>query len=115
MHEGLDRKNVLAPVCGHDTKSSEVFDLLYVIIGHDGPDAKRLRPQLRPSHLEHLSALAADGRIKLAGPLTDGYGSLIIVDAESKEEVQRMVSADPYNGPVFARVEIHPFKQVFPE
>ena len=53
--------------------------------------------------------------IVLAGPFTDGSGSLIVVDAESREEVWAMVARDPYvvHG-VFNRVEVLPFKQVFP-
>ncbi len=89
--------------------------MLFVIIGHDGPDAKRLRPTLRPAHLEHLSALAAEGRIKLAGPLTDGHGSLIVIEADDEQEVRDIAAADPYNGSVFESLEIHPFKQVLPD
>lgn len=51
----------------------------------------------------------------LAGPFTDGSGSLIVVAAESREEVWAMLGRDPYvvHG-VFNRVEVLPFKQVFP-
>lgn len=90
--------------------------MLFVIIGRDGPNAKDLRPKLRPDHLAHLSKSDAAGKLKLAGPMTDGAGSLIVVDAENQEEVQALVAADPYVvGGVFAEVEIHPFLQVFPE
>jgi uncharacterized protein YciI len=89
--------------------------MLYVIIGVDGPEAKTLRPRLRAAHLDHLQALDARGRIILAGPLTDGHGSLIVVSAPSQEEAQSIAHTDPYlRGGVFARVEVHPFKQVFP-
>jgi uncharacterized protein YciI len=52
----------------------------------------------------------------LAGPFTDGGGSLIIVDVESRAAVWDLVARDPYvvHG-VFNRVEVKPFKQVFPE
>ena len=89
--------------------------MLYVIIGHDGPRAKELRPQLRQPHLEHLGAYAERGKIRLAGPFTDGHGSLIIVDVDSEAEAASMAATDPYNtGGVFERVEVHPFKQVLP-
>jgi uncharacterized protein YciI len=65
--------------------------------------------------LQHLEPLAKAGKIVLAGPFTDGSGSLIVVDADSREEVWAMVARDPYviHG-VFNRVEVLPFKQVFP-
>ena len=90
--------------------------MLFVIIGHDAPDAKDKRPTLRPRHLAHLDALARAGRIPLAGPFTDGTGSLIVVEAESLEEVWRLVAGDPYvTGGVFGRVDVKPFKRVLPE
>ena len=90
--------------------------MLFVIIGHDAPDAKEKRPQHRPAHLQHLEPLAKQGKVLLAGPFTDGTGSLIVVDAESREAVWALVSRDPYviNG-IFNRVEVKPFLQVFPK
>jgi uncharacterized protein len=86
-----------------------------VIIGYDAPDAKEKRPQHRPAHLRHLEPLAAAGTVLLAGPFTDGSGSLIVVDAASRAAVWELVARDPYvtNG-VFNRVEVKPFLQVFP-
>jgi uncharacterized protein YciI len=89
--------------------------MLFVIIGRDGPDAKRLRPELRPAHLEHLAAFDREGRVRLAGPLTDGAGSLIVLEAADETEARQIAQADPYStGGVFERVEIHPFVQVLP-
>lgn len=89
--------------------------MLFVIIGHDARDAKERRPSTRPAHLAHLEPLAAAGKVILAGPLTDGAGSLIVVEAESLAAVWDLVGRDPYvtNG-IFERVEVHPFMQVFP-
>lgn len=89
--------------------------MIFVIIGHDAPDGREKRPQHRPAHLAHLEPLAAAGKLVLAGPFTDGTGSLIVVEADSREEVWAVVARDPYvtNG-VFDRVEVRPFLQVFP-
>ena len=89
--------------------------MLFVIIGHDARDAKDRRPATRPAHLAHLEPLAQAGRIVLAGPLTDGAGSLIVLEAASLAEVWDLVGRDPYvtNG-IFERVEVHPFTRVFP-
>ncbi len=89
--------------------------MLFVIIGHDAPDAKEKRPQQRPAHLAYLEPLVQAGQILLAGPFTDGSGSLIVMEAESRAAVWQVVSGDPYvvNG-VFNRVDVKPFLQVFP-
>lgn len=89
--------------------------MLFVIIGHDARDAKEKRPLHRPAHLAHLEPLSAQGRVVLAGPLTDGAGSLIVVEMDSLAAVWELVARDPYvtNG-IFERVEVHPFVKVFP-
>jgi uncharacterized protein YciI len=89
--------------------------MLFVIIGHDARGAAEKRPLHRPAHLAHLEPLSQAGKVVLAGPLTDGAGSLIVVDAESLAAVWSLVGRDPYvvNG-IFERVEVHPFTRVFP-
>lgn len=90
--------------------------MLYVIIGHDGPDGAAKRPAVRPAHLDHLRPLSAAGRVKIAGPFLDKTGSLIVIEAESAAEVWALVARDPYvTEGVFDRVEVKPFAQVFPE
>ena len=64
--------------------------MLFVIIGHDGPDGAALRPKVRPAHLENLRPLVSAGKVKIAGPFTDGSGSLIIVDMESEADSGRV-------------------------
>jgi uncharacterized protein YciI len=87
--------------------------MLYVIIGHDGPEGAAKRPAVR---LAHLRPLSEAGRVKIAGPFLDKTGSLIVVEAESLAEVWALVARDPYvTEGVFNRVEVKPFAQVFPE
>ncbi len=88
----------------------------FVILGKDGPDGTVKRPIYRKAHLERLQQWANQGKVILAGPLTDTTGSLIVVEADSLEEVQRFADTDPYmvHG-VFQEVAIHPFMQVFPQ
>jgi uncharacterized protein YciI len=90
--------------------------MLFVIIGHDGPDGAALRPKVRPAHLENLRPLVSAGKVKIAGPFSDGSGSLIIVDMENEAAAIAFANSDPYTtSGVFARVEVKPFRQVFPE
>jgi hypothetical protein len=90
--------------------------MLFVVIGHDAPDSREKRPLVRPAHLAHLEPLSRAGRVPLAGPFTDGSGSLIVLEAASLEEAWKVVAADPYvREGVFNRVEVKPFRRVFPE
>lgn len=90
--------------------------MLFAIIGHDSPEAAALRPKLRPAHLDNLRPLAERGKVVLAGPFTDGSGSLIVIDMESEAEAMAFAQNDPYvTGGVFNRVEVKPFRRVFPE
>ncbi len=87
----------------------------FVILGYDGPDGTAKRQAHRPAHLEKMAALDAQGRVVLAGPLTDQTGSLIVIEADTPEDAHRIAQEDPYTvHGVFERVEIHPFTQVFP-
>ena len=89
--------------------------MLFVIIGHDSPDARERRPAVRPAHLAHLDPVAKAGRIRLAGPLLDRSGSLIVLEAASLAEVWALVARDPYvTEGIFNRVEVKPFEQVLP-
>ncbi len=96
--------------------TGEEVRTLFVIIGHDAPDGKDKRPQHRPAHLRYLEPLAQAGKLLLAGPFTDGSGSLLVIEAESRAAVWDVVARDPYviNG-VFNRVDVKPFLQVFPK
>lgn len=88
----------------------------FVIIGYDGPDGEAKRKIHRSAHLAHLEPLDHRGRVILAGPLTDKAGSLLVLDFETREEAEQFVKNDPYTVfGVFARVDIHPFMQVFPK
>jgi uncharacterized protein YciI len=88
----------------------------FVILGFDGPDGEAKRKIYRPAHLAKMELLNAQGRVLLAGPLTDKTGSLIVIEVDSLEDAQRFAHEDPYtvNG-VFERVDVYPFIQVFPK
>ncbi|WHZ22986.1 MAG: hypothetical protein OJF47_002098 [Nitrospira sp.] len=87
----------------------------FVILGFDSPDGQAKRKIHRPAHLARLAPLNQEGKVILAGPFTDQAGSLIIIEADSIEEAQRIAHEDPYTiHGVFERVEVHPFQQVLP-
>jgi len=88
----------------------------FVILGYDGPEGEAKRKIHRPAHLANLEPLAQQGRVILAGPLTDKTGSLMVLEFESQAEAEQFANQDPYviHG-VFERIEIHPFLQVLPK
>lgn len=88
----------------------------FVIIGYDGPEGEAKRKIHRTAHLTNLESLDRQGRVILAGPLTDKAGSLLVLEFETQIEAEQFAHNDPYmiHG-VFERVEIHPFLQVFPK
>jgi uncharacterized protein YciI len=89
--------------------------MLFVIIGHDGPNGAALRPTVRPAHLENLRPLADSGKVVVGGPFTDGSGSLIVAEFESEAAAKAFMQTDPYvTQGVFERVEIKPFRKVVP-
>jgi uncharacterized protein YciI len=97
----------------------------YVVLGRDAEGAGAARAAARPAHLERLQALAAAGRLKLAGPLPrlDGVapaeggvsGSLIVAAFEDLAAARAWAAADPYvQAGVYADVEVQPFLPVLP-
>ena len=89
--------------------------MIFVIIGYDGPDGQAKRKLYRQAHLERMGPLNKAGKVVLAGPLTDSAGSLIVIQADSLEEAKAFAAGDPYvTQGVFARYEVHPFRQVYP-
>jgi len=71
----------------------------YIILFADAPDAD---PKIRKSHMAlHLDFLEANSdKIEAAGPLSDpaalGRDGLWIVEADTKEELDRLVREDPF-------------------
>jgi len=99
--------------------------MLYTIIGQDIPDSLEKRMAVRPAHLARLQLLQSQGRLLLAGPFpavdaenpgTAGFtGSLVVAEFTSLTEAQSWADADPYRiTGVYNKVDVHPFKKVFP-
>ena len=97
----------------------------YAIIGTDKENSLSARTAARPEHLARLQGLAAEGRLKLAGPFPAidaqdpgpaGFsGSLIVADFPDLAAARAWADADPYLAAgVYARVDVRPFKAVLP-
>lgn len=62
----------------------------------DFTEDAELRNKTRPKHREYLGSLLAAGKIRLSGPWTDDTGACIIYEADSADEAQALLDADPY-------------------
>ncbi|HEX6325279.1 MAG TPA: YciI family protein [Jiangellaceae bacterium] len=50
----------------------------------------------RPAHREKLAQLHDDGVVRMAGPFSDDSGAVVIVDADDRAVVDRLLADDPY-------------------
>ena len=69
--------------------------------------------EVRPVHRQYLAQLKADGQLAASGPFTDDSGALIIYEAASKDDAEKLLRADPFhaNG-IFLRWQIRPWNPV---
>lgn len=68
---------------------------------------------IRPVHREYLASLRGNGKLAASGPFTDGSGALIIYEAETPEEAESLLAADPFNQQgVFVSWKVRPWNQV---
>ncbi|ODN43412.1 YciI family protein [Piscirickettsia litoralis] len=100
--------------------------MLYSFFCYDHPNSLDNRAKSRAAHIERLQALQSDERLIIAGPNpaidneTPGdagfTGSLIIAKFNSLQDAQAWADEEPYlKAGVYSRVEVKPFKQVFPQ
>lgn len=80
----------------------------------DKPGSGAIRAENRPAHRARLRAHDHPLQVVVGGPLMsdDGsmVGTLLIVDAATREEVEAFVSGDPYaTAGLYERVDIRPF------
>jgi len=92
--------------------------MIYTIICKDKPGSAQVRLDTRPTHLDYLNGLNAEGRLHFAGPFLgpDGKptGSLVAVEAADEAEARRLADNDPYaKAGLFYSVEISAWNWVF--
>jgi uncharacterized protein YciI len=75
-------------------------------------DAEKVQ-SVRPKHREYLSALLADGKLAACGPFTDGWGALIVYEADTAEQAEALLKGDPFHAAgVFVRWTLRPWNVV---
>lgn len=68
---------------------------------------------VRPTHRAYLRSLLEKGKLAISGPTLDGYGALIVYEADSAEEAETLLKGDPFhaNG-IFVTWTIRPWNPV---
>ena len=59
-------------------------------------DNEAVRLETRPKHREYLKGLLEAGNIVMSGPFLDDTGALLVIEAESREQVDEFLANDPY-------------------
>lgn len=68
----------------------------------------------RPAHRAYLTSLLENGQLFASGPFEDGYGALIVYEADSPEAVDAIMKADPFHAAgVFVKWTVRPWKLLF--
>ncbi|WP_326535223.1 YciI family protein [Pseudorhodoferax sp.] len=88
----------------------------FVILALDKPGAEALRTELRPAHLDYLTA--RQDAMLAGGAVLDeegrAIGGLLIVDTEDRAAAERFIGDDPFQqGGLFASVRVLPWRQSF--
>jgi uncharacterized protein YciI len=50
----------------------------------------------RPAHRDRLADLHRSGALRMAGPLADDSGAVIVLDVPDRSAVDAVLAADPY-------------------
>ena len=92
--------------------------MLFAFLYTDKPGHLQVRMDTRPTHLEHLNKLHAEGTLKFAGPFLDDEGkpngSLVVVEAADIAAARTIAEADPYYlAGLFEKVEVKAWNWVF--
>ncbi|HXG11401.1 MAG TPA: YciI family protein [Gemmataceae bacterium] len=76
------------------------------------PDKAKIQA-LRPTHRQYLASLREKGQLAVSGPFTDDSGALIVYEAGSAEEAEKLLQGDPFhqNG-IFVKWQLRPWNPV---
>ena len=69
--------------------------------------------ELRPVHRQYLASLRERGQLVASGPFTDDSGALIIYEAPTREEAEKLLQGDPFHqSGIFVRWQLRPWNPV---
>jgi uncharacterized protein YciI len=69
--------------------------------------------EVRPVHRQYLASLRERGQLVASGPFTDDSGALIIYEAPTHEEAEKLLQGDPFHqNVIFVRWQLRPWNPV---
>lgn len=69
--------------------------------------------EIRPAHRQYLTGLKVNGQLAVAGPFIDDSGALIVYEANTPEEAEALIKADPFHqAGIFLRWQLRPWNPV---
>lgn len=69
--------------------------------------------EIRPVHRQYLASLKEKGQLAASGPFTDDSGALIVYEAGTKEEAEKLLQGDPFNkNGIFLKYQLRPWNPV---
>lgn len=92
--------------------------MIFVFTCKDKPGHLQTRVDNRPTHVEYLNKLNAEGTLKFAGPFLDGdgkpCGSLVAVEAADLAAAKEIAANDPFSKVgLFESVTVQQWNWVF--
>ena len=68
---------------------------------------------LRPVHRQYLATLREHGQLAASGPFTDDSGALIVYEAGSPAEAEKLLQGDPFHqSGIFVKYVLRPWNPV---
>jgi uncharacterized protein YciI len=69
--------------------------------------------EVRPLQRQYLADLKARGQLAASGPFFDDSGALIVYEAGSRKEAERLLRGDPfYQSGIFLKWQLRPWNPV---
>ncbi len=68
----------------------------------------------RPAHRAYLTSLIEQNKLFASGPTEDGFGAIIVYEADTPDAVEALMKDDPFfKAGVFVRWTVRPWKMIF--
>ena len=69
--------------------------------------------EVRPVHRQYLATLRERGQLAASGPFTDDSGALIVYEAGSRDEAEKLLQGDPFHqAGIFQKYQLRPWNPV---